>query len=230
MDVGGAFPLIPARGGSKGVPRKNLRELGGVPLIVHSIRIAREVFPEVFVSTEDGEIADVARTHGAVVIDRPDELARDETAMPDVVENALHWCEANRELPRHIFLLQPTSPLRAAEDIRAAVAMLDAGGCDSVMAVFEAPDPPQWVLRSNAREFLEPAFALTDYLARRQDLPPAYLDGPLYAIETQAFREHRRFLTERTRFFVIPPERALDIDTERDFRFAEFLIADGAGI
>jgi N-acylneuraminate cytidylyltransferase/CMP-N,N'-diacetyllegionaminic acid synthase len=181
------------------------------------------LFPEVYVSTEDEEIAAIAKDFGAVVIERPPNLAIDTTPMSSVIDHALSWYERGYGTPQRIFLLQPTSPLRTAGDIRRA-AELFAGDCDSVMAVFEATEPPQWALRSGKADFLEPVFAHSDYAARRQDLETCYFDGPLYAIETRAFRVHRRLLTEHTRFFVIPASRAVDIDTELDFRFAEFLL------
>jgi CMP-N,N'-diacetyllegionaminic acid synthase len=219
------FAIIPARGGSKGVPGKNLRNLGGKPLVAHSITsaLASGVFEQIHVTTEDAEIARVARELGAVVIDRPTELAGDLTLMPPVIDHALTWYESRHGVPDHIFLLQPTSPFRSAEDIETAAQVL-AGDADSVMAVFEPEDPPHWALRSGDHGYLVPDSPLALYLARRQDLPKTYFDGPLYAIETSAFRRYRRFLTDRTRFFVVPSLRALDIDSEFDFRFAEFLL------
>ncbi len=208
------------------MPRKNVRLLGAIPLVAHSILAATEsgVFSNVYVSTEDEDVANAATEFGAVVIERPPFLATDEASMPDVVEHALSWYEATHGVPDRIFLLQPTSPFRNAEDIQAAATFLDQD-CDSVMAVFEPADPPQWGLLPDAAGFLGPMFSLPEYLSRRQDLGPTYFDGPLYAITTEAFREHHRFLTTRTRFFVVPPVRALDIDTELDFQFAEFLVA-----
>jgi N-acylneuraminate cytidylyltransferase/CMP-N,N'-diacetyllegionaminic acid synthase len=221
--------IIPARGGSKEVPRKNLRLLGGMPLVAHSIVAAREsdLFGEVYVSTEDGEVGKVAADFGAVIIERPPDLATDEAPMPPVVEHAVAWYERQHGPPDAIFLLHPTSPFRSPDDIREAASLLN-GDCDSVMAVFEPADPPQWGLRSTAAGYLEPTFPVSQYLSRRQDLEPTYFDGPLYAIETGAFLKQRRFLTARTRFFVIPQSRALDIDTELDFQFAEFLLARSA--
>ena len=219
------FALIPARGGSKGVPRKNLRLLAGVPLIAHSIRTALEVFDQVFVSTEDAEVGEVARAHGALVIERPNELARDETPMAPVIEHAVSWCEVTYGSPGQIFLLEPTSPLRAAADIRTAESILRGDDCDSVMAVSEAADPLEWALHPTADGLLTPACGLDGYLARRQDLKPAYFPGPMMAIETGAFRHYKRLLTDRTRFFVVPEQRALDIDTEADFRLAELLMS-----
>jgi CMP-N,N'-diacetyllegionaminic acid synthase len=227
IDRGARLGLIPARGGSRGVPGKNTKLLAGVPLIAHSIRSARAsgAFESVYVSTEDDEIAQIAQTYGAEVIPRPRELAQASTPMSPVVEHALAWNERERgSLPRRIFLLQPTSPLRSGEDIRTAARMLDTEDCDAVMGVFEADDPPQWGLRANAGGMLRPIASWDQYMARRQDLPATYLDGALYAIHTDAFLAHKRFLTKRTRFFVMPRDRAIDIDTEIDFLFAEFLL------
>jgi CMP-N,N'-diacetyllegionaminic acid synthase len=222
--------LIPARGGSVGVPGKNIRPLNGVPLIAYSIQAAREsgIFGDVHVSTEDAEISEVASAYGAVTIERPAALAQDDTPMAPVVEHAVDWWQHERGTrPRSIVLLHPSSPLRDASDIQEAASVLSLGNCDSVIGVFEADDPPQWGLTATADGWLRPVATLEEYLSRRQDLPATYLDGPLYAIHTDAFLDKRRFLTERTRFFVIPRHRAIDIDTEYDFLFAEFLLRHG---
>ena len=221
--------LVPARAGSKGVPGKNLRTLAGTPLIAHTIQPALEVFDRVFVTTDSAEIADVARQYGAEVIDRPDALAGDTAAMADVVDHAIHRYTKLYTSPDRVFLLQPTSPFRTSDDILKAAKLLDRGDCDAAMAVFEAPSPPEWGLRATAEGFLEPRFPVSEYLARRQDLPSTYCDGPVYAIETGAFFEYRRFLTPRTRFTVVPPDRGVDIDTEMDLLFAEFLLQRGSG-
>lgn len=219
--------LIPARGGSAGVPRKNLRSLAGLPLVAHSIRAAKAsgVFDEIYVSTEDREVAEVAATYEAAVIPRPAELARHDTPMAPVVEHAVRsWERGRGRRPQRIFLLQPSSPLTDAGDIRQAAALLSDGGCDAAMGVFEADDPPQWGLTADPEGWLRPVAEWDGYLSRRQDLPPTYFDGPLYAIQTDAFLAGKRFLTDRTRFFVIPRARAIDIDTEFDLLFAEFLL------
>ncbi|MFA6530278.1 MAG: acylneuraminate cytidylyltransferase family protein [Candidatus Micrarchaeia archaeon] len=223
--------VIPARGGSKGVPRKNVRLLGGIPLIAHSIRSALDsgIFPEVYVSTEDPEIAEVSRKFGAMIIDRPQELAIDKAPMPPVIEHALSWAKAKNGVePKFVFMLQPTSPFRSKEDFEKCRDALLKGDCDSVMGVFEADDPPQWTLTPDAKGFLKPLFPIKDYLSRRQDLPPAYFDGPIYAFRTDSFLKHKKFLMPKTRFFVVPKSRAVDIDTESDFMLAEHLLKLGA--
>ncbi len=223
----GNICIIPARGGSKGVPRKNVRLLNGIPVIVYSIKAAQDakIFDAIYVSTEDKEIADVARKAGALVIDRPKELASDKAPMPPVIEHALeHHIKNKKSEPEWIYILQPTSPLRSKEDVLSGHAIAQKESCDSVMGVFEADDPPQWTLTPDENGFLKPLFPIEKYLARRQDLEKAYFDAPLYAIKTSAFRKYKRFLTDKTRYFVVPRERAVDIDTELDFKFAEFLV------
>ncbi len=218
--------LIPARGGSKGVKRKNIRLLAGVPLLVYSIKAAKDsgVFEKVYVSTEDAEIAEIAKNAGAVVIDRPAELAEDSSPMPPVFEHALQWVEQNEGIkPEYVFLLHPTSPFRTGSDIRKCYEMLKEGDCDAVMGVFKSDDPPQWTLTADKDGYLHPLFPMKDYLARRQDIPTAYFDGPIYGIRTKVFLEGQTFLAAKTRFFVIPRLRAIDIDEEIDFRFAEFI-------
>ncbi len=220
--------IIPARGGSKGVVRKNIRPLGGIPLVVHTIRAAKEsgIFSHVYVSTDDKEIASVAQKAGAEIIMRPTELASDTAPMPPVIEHAVGWHRAQgNQQPDYLFILQPSSPLRNAHDIKDAYAILKKGDCDSVMAVFEAENPPQWTLTPDKNGFLKPLFPLDQYLSRRQDLAPAYFDAPIYSIRTDAFLKYKRFLTDKTRYTVIPRERAVDIDVEADFLFAEFLVS-----
>ena len=198
-----------------------------MPLVAHSIASARAsgVFDRVYVSTDDNEIADIASTYGATVIARPVELAQADTPMAPVVEHALQWRHERGPTPSHVFLLQPTSPLRSPADIREAASILSDGECDAVMGVFEADYPPQWTLRSDCKGMLRAAASRDQYTYRRQDLPVTYLDGPVYAIETAVFLACKQFLTERTRFFVMPRHRAVDIDTEIDFLFAEFLLS-----
>ncbi len=145
--------------------------------------------------------------------------------MPPVIEHAIeHFKKENGGYPKFTFLLQPTSPFRSSEDLKKAFELISKGDCDSVMGVFEADDPPQWALTPDENGLLKPLFPLKDYLARRQDLPPAYFDSPVYAFQTDAFLKQKKFLMEKTRYFVVPRERSVDIDSQLDFDFAEFLI------
>src|SRR5688572_23564500 len=134
--------LIPARGGSKGLPGKNTRPLHGKPLIAWTVETARHagLFDRVVVSTDSRDIADVAERYGALVpFLRPAEIAGDATPMRDVIGHAIHAETAAGHEPAVVILLQPTSPLRSAEEIRAAAQLLRSTNCDSVVSVSPVP-------------------------------------------------------------------------------------------
>jgi CMP-N-acetylneuraminic acid synthetase len=224
--AGGTVAIVPARGGSKGVPRKNLRMLRGRPLIDYSIRAgldARQV-DRVIVSTEDREIAKVAQVLGAEVIDRPAALAEDAAPMMDVVVHALGVLERGGRRVEVVVLLQPTSPLRTAGDVDAAVSRFKEGGCDSVVSVCRAEHPPQWSFTLEGgllRPLLDPGFLRM----RRQDLPETYTTVGAIFVSTPSFiRKSGSFFAGRTAPYVMPPERGVDIDTEVDLALAELLL------
>ncbi|MCP9941919.1 acylneuraminate cytidylyltransferase family protein [Cyanobium sp. ATX 6E8] len=215
--------LIPARGGSKGIPRKNIRPLAGKPLIAHTICAARQVsgIERVVVSTDDPEIAAVARQWGAEVpFLRPPELAADTTPGIDPVLHALEQIpEASR-----LLLLQPTSPLRAAADIEGILAFQAQHSCPSVVSVTASPKHPQWMVRLNPGHeltpFLPPAAADT-----RQQLEPAYaFNGALYLCDRTWLQNQRSFVGPGTLGYLMPPERSVDIDTSLDWLWAETLL------
>lgn len=215
--------LIPARGGSKGVPRKNIRVVGGEPLIAYTIRAARASarLSAVVVSTDDAEIAAVAREHGAQVLERPAELAGDESPGVAPVLHALDVMPGYD----YLVLLQPTSPLRVADDIDACVERCLAGA-PACVSVCEAEQSPYWMYRLSEIGALHPLMTLPDGLIpRRQDLPPVYaLNGAVYVAKTDWLRTHETFLSEGVVGYVMPQERSLDIDTELDLRiFAAIL-------
>lgn len=216
--------LIPARGGSKGLPGKNIRPLAGKPLIAWSIEAAlaaRHVL-RVVVSSEDASILDHARAYGAETpFVRPESLARDDTPSIDVV---LHALDA---LPGFdwVVLLQPTSPLRTTEDIDAAIEQCLESGAPACVSVCEAKASPWWMFSLDGdgrmRSFLPPE----QRPARRQDLPALYaLNGAVYVARVDWLRQTRSFLTEKTLAYVMPPERSVDIDTAFDFQLAACLI------
>lgn len=219
--------LIPARGGSKGIPRKNIREIAGKPLIAWTIEaaLASPGVDEVVVSTEDEEIAEVSRRWGArTPFLRPAELAGDETPGIDPVLHAIDL------LPSHdaVLLLQATSPLRTAEDIGGILALAAKAEAQAVVSVCEPQDHPDWMYGLGADSRLQPLRSATA-AARRQDLPPVYaLNGAMYFARTAWLREARGFLTERTFGYPMPAERSVDIDTSFDWRVAEMLLRDAA--
>ncbi|PHV38914.1 cytidylyltransferase domain-containing protein [Janthinobacterium sp. BJB304] len=215
--------LIPARGGSKGIPRKNINMIAGKPLIAWTIEaaLASTLLDGVVVSTDNAEIAEVALRYGAQVpFLRPAELARDETPG---VEPVLH---ALQQLPDYdaVLLLQPTSPLRSSADIDACVALAREREAVSVVSVSEPDAHPDWMYRMTATQQLEKLLASQSH-TRRQDLPTVLtLNGALYFANADWLRSSRTLLAEETLAYVMPADRSVDIDTPLDWKFAELLL------
>jgi CMP-N,N'-diacetyllegionaminic acid synthase len=222
--------IIPARGGSKGLPRKNLRSLSGKPLIAHTIeaaRVARSV-QRIVVSTESSEIAEVGRQYGAEVpFLRPSELASDETPTLPVLQHVLAQLEATEGCtPEIIVLLQPTSPLRQAEDIDRAVALLERSGADSVVSLCAAEHHPAWMRRLEGNRVLPFLENEAEY-TRRQDMPPVYrLNGAVYVTRRRILMEENRILGLDTRGLVMDAESSVDIDTLLDLKVADLIMQE----
>ncbi len=215
--------LIPARGGSKGIPRKNIRNLRGKPLLAWTLEAAQRAdgIDQIVVSTEDEEIAAVARAWGASVpFLRPAELARDDTPGIDPV---LHAMDQLPDLD-WVLLLQPTSPLRTSEDIEAIVRLCMERGASSAVSVCEVDKHPYWMYRHNSAQRLVPLMDAPTS-PRRQELPPVYaLNGALYLARADWLRHERRFVSSDTLAYVMPAERSADIDTPLDWEWVEFLM------
>ena len=215
--------LIPARGGSKGIPRKNIRLLNGKPLIAHTIQAALNV-PEidrVIVSTDDKEIADVAEQWGAEVpFLRPPELAADDTPGIAPVLHALgHFPEV-----KQVLLLQPTSPLRDSGDIQGILTFQRSQKCPSVVSVYESGKHPQYSYRLDAAGGLSP-FLEAAPATCRQDLEKAYsLNGALYLCDRNWLQKNGSFIGPDTLGYPMPPKRSVDIDTPLDWLWAETLM------
>ena len=221
--------LIAARGGSKRLVGKNLRPLGGQPLVAWSIRTATESTEAcaVLVSTDDPAIADVGRAAGALVPWlRPASLATDTASSVDVALHALDWYERVHGSVDGLMLLQPTSPLRREETVRRGVALFRGGEGASVIAVAEAPAHPMWCFRLE-HGFLHPFVAGGGFEQRSQDLPPAYVvNGALYIATPETLRQRRSFVGVRTLPVVCEDaDESIDIDTERDWEMAEAAVA-----
>lgn len=219
------FALIPARGGSKGIPRKNIKLIAGKPLIAWTIEAAlrSSLLSAVVVSTDDPEIADIARRAGAQVpFMRPAELAQDQTPGLDPVLHALD------QLPQFdsVLLLQPTSPLRTKDDIDACLQLALLHKALSVVSVSEADSHPYWAYRVTAGQALT-RFVDAEPIARRQDLPPAFtLNGALYFAKVNWLRSSGSMLGPDTLAYVMPKERSVDLDTPLDWKFAELLLKE----
>lgn len=218
--------LIPARGGSKGIPRKNIKPIAGKPLIAWTIEAALKSsqLSTVVVSTEDSEIGEVARLYGALTpFVRPSKLAQDDTPGIDPV---LHALSAMPEFDA-VVLLQPTSPLRTSADIDDFVSFALNKNASCVMSVTEADKHPYWMY-SLEEGVLRPVVAVREY-TRRQDLPPVYAaNGALYFARSGWLKQNRTFISPETMGFVMPRERSLDIDTIVDWKLAEMLLRSGS--
>ena len=229
----GTIALIPARGGSKGVPRKNIRQLAGKPLIAYSIEIAlsSSLVDRVVVSTEDDEIAEIARQYGAEVpFMRPAALAKDDSP------EWLTWQHAIRSLSPDadgselevLVCVPPTSPLRNVTDIDACITALLGSDADLVMSVKEAERSPYFnMVALDDHGYATLAMTAPNRIDRRQDAPQ------LYDITTVAYAARPEFVLRSDSMFdgkvktvLVPPERTVDIDTELDLAFAEFLLTN----
>ncbi len=234
-DAGGLsiMGLITARGGSKGIPGKNLIPIMGRPLISYTIGAALEsnVLERVIVTTDDDKIAEVSRQFGAETpFVRPANLSGDWDPSYPVVVHALEWMAENEGYyPDYMMLMQPTSPLRIAEDIRNAVAIAREKDADGVISVYEPKQHPHWMfeLAEDGR------FADFDphqrELTRRQSLTPQYmLNGSIYLVKRSVIMSQDNFYTDRTHALVMPRERSLDIDSLHDARVVEMTMEDFA--
>jgi N-acylneuraminate cytidylyltransferase len=209
--------VITARGGSKGLPRKNVLPAGGRPLIAWTIGAAleSEAIGQVVLSSDDDEIIETAKAWGCEVpFRRPAELASDTATSMDVLMHALD------QLPGYdyVVLLQPTSPLRTAADIDAALALLESRGAPSCVSVCEAEQSPYWMFRLADGDALAALLPGEAGASRRQDLPPVYvLNGAIYIARIDWLRRTKSFLGDGCIAYRMPAERSVDIDTAADF-------------
>jgi len=236
MRVGPVLAVIPARSGSKGVPGKNIRRLAGLPLIGHSIRLAKmcQEVDRCVVSTDSEEIAKVARECGGEVpFLRPPELAGDESPMWPVLRHALRAMESmeGREYGS-VLLLSPASPGRLAEDVSRAVQMLEEDGrAVGVAAASEPRFNPRWVCIDVAADgYMRQSFPDGQVYVRRQDVPATWrINGALYLWRREhvAQWEGPGYFEAPHRMLEIPESRAIDIDSEWDFQVAELMVREG---
>jgi CMP-N,N'-diacetyllegionaminic acid synthase len=217
--------LIPARGGSKRLPDKNIRLLGGSPLIVWSINSAKNIpkICDILVSTDSDEIADIARNAGAMVPWlRPPELATDLASSTDVCLHALEWYEKKNGKIDGLLLLQPTSPFRSRDSILRGIELFRLHKHCNVIGVAAAESHPMLCFKIE-EETMRPFIAGEGLYMRSQDLPPAYMiNGAFYLITPENLRENRSFFKNDMVPLVIDAfEECIDIDTQRDWRLAE---------
>jgi len=223
-DTGALLAVVPARGGSKRLARKNVLPLGDRPLIAWTIAAARAsgVLDVPLVSTDDEEIAAVARQWGArVPWLRPAALATDTASSAAVLQHALAWYEAEHRTVSGVVLLQPTSPFRSPASIRGAIEKFLAEPEHAVVSVSPATQHPAWSFRLDGK-VMHPFLGWGALRQRSQDLPPAFtLNGAVYVLPAQTIREGSPLIQPGTRPFVMnDPREALDIDTEDDWQVA----------
>jgi CMP-N-acetylneuraminic acid synthetase len=217
--------LIPARGGSKRLPGKNICILGGKPLVVWSIDVVRGI-PEIcdiLISTDDPAIAAVCSEVGAYVPWlRPAELATDTASSIDVALHALDWYEAEKGSVDGLLLLQPTSPFRTKKTVRRGIELFSKNGQQPVLGVSPTHAHPMWTLKMEG-DYLVPFMQEHGLGTRSQDLPPAFVvNGSFYLISPTELRACRSFVGGKTMPLLIEsPQEALDIDTQWDFNMAE---------
>ena len=222
--------LIIARGGSKGIPGKNIKDLAGKPLIAYTIEAAlqSEYIDRVVVSTDDEEIARVSREYGAEIpFMRPAEYARDDTSSVDTVLHALKWLKNNEKYKPDLFLLlQPTSPLRDESDIDNSIKkLLEHKEADSLKSVCKAEESPYWMKKIDEQGYLKPFIEKESEIYRRQDLPDIYVsNGAIYLIQYDAFLNNKSFKTDKTIPFIMDNKKSVDIDLDYDWLIAECLI------
>jgi N-acylneuraminate cytidylyltransferase len=210
--------LIPARGGSKGVPRKNIRMAGGKPLLAWTIEAAREskYLDRVVLSSEDPEIMEVASRFGCEVpFVRPPELALDDTPGDAPVFHALD------KLPgyHYVTLLQPTSPMRNASDIDGCIEQCEIKQANACVSVVKCQQHPYLMFLADCNFVLQRLVPEASEFSRRQDYPSVYLlNGAVYVARTEWLRRSRTFLSKESVGYEMPQGRSLDIDTEEDFR------------
>jgi N-acylneuraminate cytidylyltransferase/CMP-N,N'-diacetyllegionaminic acid synthase len=220
--------FIPARAGSKGVPGKNIRSLAGKPLIVHTIETARAsgIFDYLLVSTDGEEIAKIAREAGAEVpFMRPPELATDTARGIDVLFHAMAWCAENRRLYDWVMVLQPTSPLRAVEDILGACRLMLDRNARAVVSVCEVDHHPWWCNTLPEDLNMENFIRSGVLNLNRQELPVFYrVNGAIYLGEWEFIKKQKSWYGSLTYAYIMPRERSVDIDSEADFALAAIMI------
>lgn len=224
--------IIPARGGSKGVPRKNIKILCGKPLLAYTVEsaLAATRLSRVVLSTEDEEIAELGRDLGVEVpFMRPAELAEDITPTMPVVLHAVKTLERFGESFDAVCLLQPTNPLRRSADIDACIELLEDSGADSVVSVLPVPEPynPMWVYWKAKDGTLSLSSGEREPIVRRQELPRAfYRDGSVYVTRHAVLMEQGNLYGRSIQSYEMDTRYAVNIDTSNDWEKAEHMIRE----
>jgi CMP-N-acetylneuraminic acid synthetase len=223
--------VIPARGGSKGVPRKNIYLVGGKPLIAYTIETALaagDLFHRIIVSSDDAEIAEISRSYGAETpFMRPAELAGDQVPMVPVLQHAVDFVEQRDNFQFDwVCLLQPTNPFRTVEDLESAMQLALDGECDSVISVVQVVSAHPILMKRIENGLLQSFCIEEKEGTRRQDYdPPAYMrNGAIYLTRRDVLMEKDSIWGDKIRPYLMPPERSIGVDSELDLMMVELLM------
>jgi N-acylneuraminate cytidylyltransferase len=218
--------VIPARGGSKRIPRKNIKSFCGKPMIAWSIEAALQggCFDQIVVSTDDAEIAEVARKYGAQVpFMRPAELSDDLTGTTAVIAHAINWFAAQGQMPDPVCCLYATAPFVSADDLRKGLSVLTETGCDYAFSITSYPFPIQRAIRLTPAGRVQ-MFNPENFNTRSQDLEEAFHDaGQFYWGSAEAWLQERMIFVPSSMPVLLPSHRVQDIDTPEDWVRAEWL-------
>jgi len=224
------YAFIFARGGSKGVPRKNIRELNNKPLIEYSIEVAKEIdeISSIFVSTDDVEIANIAKKLGVEVIPRPKGLAQDNSPEWLAWKHAVQWVYKSKGQFDKFVSLPTTSPLRNDKDVKGAINLLK-DETDIVITITDTTRSPFFnMVKVDNDNYAKLLVESDNIFTRRQDAPKAFdMTTVAYVSSPEFILRNNNLFDGRVKAYKVPNERAIDIDTELDFSIAEFLIKEG---
>lgn len=226
--------IIPARGGSKGLPGKNIKILNGSPLIAYTIKSAKEskTIDRIIVSTDDKRIAEISINYGAEIpFLRPKELATDDAK---AIDNYIFTIEELKKRENIIYeefvILQPTSPLRKTEDINNAIELFYEKKADSVISFSEAQHPPLWAKKIDRNLKISNYFQDSIVNKNRQEIPIAFMpNGAIFVFKYLLLKEKYTYYSDKTYAYIMPQINSIDIDNLLDFEFAEFLIRRNNG-
>jgi len=220
---------ILARGGSKGLPGKNSKLLGGIPLMAHSIRQALEsaMFEDVVFSSDSDDLLEIGMREGARVVKRPADLADDESGkLPGIIHAVRHTEQLKSVEYETVVDLDVTSPLRSIQDIKNVIAILEKQDLDSVFSASKSRKSPYFNIAAIADGRWGPAATVDPYPKRRQDAPETFdMNGSVYAWKKNSLLEHQAVFLGKTDVYVMQDEASWDIDTQLDFDIVSYLFA-----
>jgi len=219
--------IIPARGGSKRVPKKNIKKIVGKPLIFYTISEANKskYFTRIVVSTENQEIAKISKKYGVSVIPRPKKLALDKTPSENVFLHVIKYLKKKENFKTDIFVvLQPTSPLRTVNDIDGAIEKFLKTDCDSLVSVTKVQHSPYWIYRLDKNKLKK---QFRNKIIQQQESPLLYqINGAIYITYEHTFIKKNKLIDKNTYGYIMPPERSVDIDSPFDLKITKLLMKE----